>query len=306
MHRLARRLIRARARRGWSPRSKRRCARTSARRAGSCWSRTPHRRAADCQRARTCASCRAEARTEDLRDVLRVRPAALRADPRQPARLPVRRATAASRLRRAGPAGRARGRSACSRSRARPRTLPSDDEHGLPGPHRRNRHRGGHRTRRMDAALSGRRRPLPARTCAASAGSRRTPDAYAATSPRFVAFCDAAGSRTGTQLDSQHVRSFAAQWHRHGLSPRSIQRRLSAVRSFFRYLIREGELAHNPAADIRAPKARKRLPKTLDADQMARLLESARDDRLACATRRSWSCSIRPGCAWRNCSASTC
>jgi integrase/recombinase XerC len=76
------------------------------------------------------------------------------------------------------------------------------------------------------------------------------------------------------------VRSFAAQCHRRGLAPRSIQRRLSAVRSLCRFLIREGELAHEPAADVQAPKARKRLPTTLDADTMARLLEFRSDDRL--------------------------
>ena len=73
-------------------------------------------------------------------------------------------------------------------------------------------------------------------------------------------------------LDSEHVRSFAAQSHRRGLGPRSIQRRLSAVRSLCRFLIREGELARDPAAGVRAPKAAKRLPSALDTDTMARLL----------------------------------
>ena len=79
------------------------------------------------------------------------------------------------------------------------------------------------------------------------------------------------------------------------------------MRSLFRYLIREGELKRDPAADVQAPKARKRLPETLDADTMARLLEFRTDDAAsACATRRSWSCSIPRACAWRSCSASTC
>jgi integrase/recombinase XerC len=60
-----------------------------------------------------------------------------------------------------------------------------------------------------------------------------------------------------------------------------VQRRLSAVRSFFRYLQREGVARGNPAADVRAPKSRKRLPATLDPDQMARLLAFRGDDRLS-------------------------
>ena len=74
-------------------------------------------------------------------------------------------------------------------------------------------------------------------------------------------------------LDSQHIRTFAAQSHAAGLGPRSVQRRLSAVRTFFGYLLREGQQGGNVAQDIRAPKAGRRLPHSLDADQMARLLD---------------------------------
>jgi integrase/recombinase XerC len=83
------------------------------------------------------------------------------------------------------------------------------------------------------------------------------------------------------RVDSQHVRVFAARAHAGGLSPRSVQRRLSAVRSFFGYLVREGVAASNPAVDIRAPKAAKRLPGTLDVDQITQLLQFPGDDPLA-------------------------
>jgi integrase/recombinase XerC len=75
-------------------------------------------------------------------------------------------------------------------------------------------------------------------------------------------------------VDAQHVRVYAARCHRDGLGPRTIQRRLSALRGLFNFLIREGVLAHNAAAEVRAPKAPKRLPKALDVDRMARLLQS--------------------------------
>ena len=74
-------------------------------------------------------------------------------------------------------------------------------------------------------------------------------------------------------VDSQTVRQFAAECHRSGLGARSIQRRLSAIRGFYRYLARERGDTVNPGADISAPKGPKRLPKTLDVDQMNRLLQ---------------------------------
>jgi integrase/recombinase XerC len=97
----------------------------------------------------------------------------------------------------------------------------------------------------------------------------------------LIAYCDAAGLADWPALDGQHVRTFAARQHRAGLSPKSIQRQLSALRGFFAFLIREGVLGANPAAEIRAPKAAKRLPRTVDADQMARLLAPPSDEPLA-------------------------
>lgn len=97
---------------------------------------------------------------------------------------------------------------------------------------------------------------------------------------RFVEYCDRQGVDDWQRLDSQHVRSFAAAEFRRGQSPRTIQRRLSALRSFCNFLQREGVLSANPALDVQAPKAKKRLPKTVDADQMNRLLSFRTDEQL--------------------------
>jgi integrase/recombinase XerC len=56
---------------------------------------------------------------------------------------------------------------------------------------------------------------------------------------------------------------------------------LSAARTFYEYLMREGAVKNNPALDVRAPKTKKRLPATLDADQMGRLLDFRVDDTLS-------------------------
>ena len=79
------------------------------------------------------------------------------------------------------------------------------------------------------------------------------------------------------EMDSHGVRRFAAECHRRGLSPRSVARRLSAVRCFFAFLLRTKVIRSNPAADVQAPKPARRLPATLDADQMAGLLTPRSD-----------------------------
>jgi integrase/recombinase XerC len=110
--------------------------------------------------------------------------------------------------------------------------------------------------------------------------SAHTDSNYARDLAALVQYCDRHGLQDWAALDSQHVRTFAAHAHAAGLGPRSIQRRLSAVRSFCNYLMRERALPGNPAYEIRAPKAARRLPHTLDADQMAQLLNVPPGDAL--------------------------
>jgi len=97
----------------------------------------------------------------------------------------------------------------------------------------------------------------------------------------FARYCERNQLEDWQRIDAQHVRNFAAAEFRRGQSPRTIQRRLSALRSFYNFLLRESVLKANPAVDVQAPKASKRLPATLDADQMARLLAFRTDDELS-------------------------
>jgi integrase/recombinase XerC len=116
--------------------------------------------------------------------------------------------------------------------------------------------------------------------------SPHTVAAYTRDLQALVSYCDRMGLESWTALDSGHLRAFAARQHAGGLGPRSIQRRLSAVRSFYEFLQREAHalrnaqeqsevarIRSNPGQDVQAPKAPRRLPQTLDADQMARLLD---------------------------------
>ncbi len=79
-----------------------------------------------------------------------------------------------------------------------------------------------------------------------------------------------------------HIRQFVAHQHSNGLGARSLQRQLSAIRSFFDYLIREQRVGDNPAQGISAPKAPKKLPRTLDVDQLQQLLDRPAETPLEC------------------------
>jgi integrase/recombinase XerD len=56
-------------------------------------------------------------------------------------------------------------------------------------------------------------------------------------------------------------------------APSTLQRKIACLRSFYRHLRREQILDHDPAAELRAPRSRARLPKVLSRDEVARLLE---------------------------------
>ncbi len=107
-----------------------------------------------------------------------------------------------------------------------------------------------------------------------------TLDSYRRDLARIVAFCDKNDVMDWPQLGSEQVRRFAASEYRRGQAPRSIQRRLSALRSFCKFLLREAVISANPASDVQAPKAPKHLPATLDVDQMNQLLSFRTDETL--------------------------
>ena len=94
----------------------------------------------------------------------------------------------------------------------------------------------------------------------------------------LVAFCDREHIEHWRDVLVPHVRRFAASSHSGGLAPKSVQRQLSAVRTFMKFLVREGVIGGNPAVVVQAPKAGRPLPNVLDVDQMTRLIEIPGND----------------------------
>jgi integrase/recombinase XerC len=104
--------------------------------------------------------------------------------------------------------------------------------------------------------------------------SPRSVSAYRRDLSRFAAYL--AGQpdpEAWSKVSADVIRGLIAREHRRGLGGRSLQRLLSAVRGFYRYLHREGRVSANPAARVRAPKSPRKLPSTLDPDEISRLLE---------------------------------
>jgi integrase/recombinase XerC len=82
------------------------------------------------------------------------------------------------------------------------------------------------------------------------------------------------GEKELSTVDHQTLRRFIAHLMRGEAKKSSIARKLSALRSFFRYLNREGILTSNPARLVATPRREQRLPTVLTADDAIRLMES--------------------------------
>ena len=95
---------------------------------------------------------------------------------------------------------------------------------------------------------------------------------------QLITFTHTADLTSWRSIKSSHIRQFIVQLHNKGLSGRTIQRVLSAIRSFYRFLIREELANNNPAQAVQAPKSEKRLPATLDVDQMSALLDNTQQN----------------------------
>ena len=97
--------------------------------------------------------------------------------------------------------------------------------------------------------------------------SPRTLDAYLRDLDKLRLYCHEQSLLRLDNLRPRHIRLALMQLHRRGMGGRSLQRWLSSLRKFFQLGVSHHWLNSDPCSGIRAPKADKKLPKTLDADQ---------------------------------------
>jgi integrase/recombinase XerC len=101
-------------------------------------------------------------------------------------------------------------------------------------------------------------------------GSEHTRRAYASDVAQLATFLGAEATPEGVTPDA--VRAFLASLHsvRH---PASVARKLAALRSFFRFLVREEAIPRDPTTGLRGPKQPRRLPRPLSVDDCQALVE---------------------------------
>ena len=97
----------------------------------------------------------------------------------------------------------------------------------------------------------------------------------------FVQWSDSRGITQAEKVQEADIRQWVSHLHRRGLAGSSIQRSLSATRSLFNFLGRENGYPRNPAASVQAPRKPRKLPKTMDADQVDQYLNFNQDSPLA-------------------------
>ena len=92
---------------------------------------------------------------------------------------------------------------------------------------------------------------------------------------QFVAYLSPPGERPPTVPQITHliIREFVGHLHEQGLEKSSVARKLAALRSFFKYCVREGLIKENPARLVPTPKLPKRIPSVLSAEDMSGFLD---------------------------------
>jgi integrase/recombinase XerC len=106
---------------------------------------------------------------------------------------------------------------------------------------------------------------------------------------QFRAFLTPPGAATPSvsKIDHQCIREYIGHLHELGLEKSSIARKLAALRSFFKYCVREGLLKDNPARLVATPKLPKRVPAVLTAEEMSGFLDQLANAQRPALARRN-------------------
>ena len=105
--------------------------------------------------------------------------------------------------------------------------------------------------------------------------SVHTVRAYGEDLRQFCSYVERVHGRSARPAEVDHllIRGFLADLHEHGLKKVSAARKLATLRTFFRFLCREGVLDKNPARALLSPRLERRIPTHLDEAQVDRLLD---------------------------------
>jgi len=118
----------------------------------------------------------------------------------------------------------------------------------------------------------------------ARAASEHTLRAYAGDLAKFCEFAEARGTSAASAIDGRLLRAYLAQLEGQDLKKTSVQRKLSAVRSFLKYLVGEGVLEASPAQGLRQRRSARHLPAVLSEAEIGLLLNAP--DRTTTSGRR--------------------
>jgi integrase/recombinase XerD len=102
--------------------------------------------------------------------------------------------------------------------------------------------------------------------------SPRTAEAYARDLERMVSYASTRGAAGPVDVTSRLLRDFVYFLKDLGLSPASIRRNISAVRTYYRFLLGEGHVVRDPSERLETPRRWRTLPEVLSVDEVTRLL----------------------------------
>ena len=102
--------------------------------------------------------------------------------------------------------------------------------------------------------------------------SRLTQNAYEKDLTRFAEYADAKGAAAPLDVTARMLREFVYHLKDLGLSPASIRRNVSAIRTYFRFLIGDGIVVRDPSERLETPKRWRELPDVLSVDEIKRLI----------------------------------
>jgi integrase/recombinase XerD len=104
--------------------------------------------------------------------------------------------------------------------------------------------------------------------------SPRTQEAYRRDLARFAEYAEARGVATPADITARLLREYVYQLKDLGLSPASIRRNVSAVRTWFRFLTGDGIVVRDPSDRLETPKRWRTLPEVLTVEEVQRLIAS--------------------------------